>query len=234
MIGTEASSQLNVSTIPTDYVLAFRGDSLSDIKSGNNLAKQSAASVMLYTADNKGVEKAAWNFDGVNRCHETTNTVDLRGTDKVSISFWLKSSSNINDNVVFEYSTNNNYCNAFIGVLNISGNTGFFGLNDHNAGYNLKRINTVVNDGNWHHLVCLSDRSQNGINQISHYVDGIYQSGTTIGAYNADLTGMYSTLYKIFIGARNGGMYNFNGCVCKFKLYARLLSQDEADALSAE
>ena len=100
-----------------------------------------------------------------------TNADFVIGTDKVSISFWMKTSQT-DLAVVSETSTAAPYGNNAFGVYfnNLLANR--IEIVDNQLGLNVGDSATNINDNNWHHVVLIIDRSL-GTSQNKIYVDGI-------------------------------------------------------------
>ena len=145
------------------------------------------------------------------------------GTDKVSISLWLKTSQT-NIGVVAMLSNNYNSYSAFTAIINdLHPNKIYIG--DHTTAYNVGYSSVNINDNNWHHIVITIDRSQNGINQNRIYVDGnlAYSQNTS---YQNDLNGLFAAL-PLFIGQRAGNSLGLNGQMKFLKIFNYPLSTTE-------
>ena len=145
------------------------------------------------------------------------------GTDKVYISFWLKTSQT-NTAVVTELGTDTNSNNSFISSINDT-LANRVSITDHISGYNIGNSAININDNNWHHVVLTIDRSLAGSQQNSIYVDGIlsYVQNTT---YQSDLNGNWG-IFPLFIGQRGGSQYGFNGQIKFLKIFNYPLSPSE-------
>ena len=152
-----------------------------------------------------------------------TNSNFVIGTDKVSVSFWMKTSQTATS-IVAELSTNTNNNNAFyIALSDILPNR--IALGDHISGYNIGDSAININDNNWHHVVLMINRSLVGNQQNKIYLDGIlsYVQNTT---YQSDLNGNWGIL-PLFIGQRGGSQYGFNGQLKFLKIFNYPLSTTE-------
>ena len=155
-----------------------------------------------------------------------TNTNFVIGTDKVSISFWMKTSQTATA-IIAELSTNTNNNNAFYNAISdLTPNK--IAVGDHISGYNIGDSAININDNNWHHVVLIIDRSL-GTSQNKIYVDGIlsYVQNT---AYQSDLNGNWG-LFPLFIGQRAGSSFGFNGQMKNLKIWNRIITQSEIDNL---
>ena len=144
------------------------------------------------------------------------------GTDKVSISFWMKTNQTAAA-IIAELSTNTNNNNAFYNVINdLLPNR--IAIGDHISGYNIGNSAININDNSWHHVVLMIDRSL-GTSQNKIYVDGVlsYVQNTS---YQSDLNGNWG-LFPLFIGQRAGNSIGFNGQLKFLKIFNSILSETE-------
>ncbi len=109
----------------------------------------------------------------------SSSAINLSGTDKLTLSFWLKWTTNASDDALaFEYTTNYNGQHAFIVDPNSSTSGGCFEIGMSNAGtYFSDRLTSRPSTGAWHlyHLVFNRDTPLNTV-----YVDGSSVALTTI------------------------------------------------------
>ena len=156
-----------------------------------------------------------------------TNSNFTIGTDKVSISFWIKTSQTATG-IIAELSTNTNNNNAFYNALNdLLANR--ISIGDHTSGYNIGDSAININDNNWHHVVMMINRSLVGNQQNKIYVDGIL-SYVQNASLQSDLNGNWA-LNPLFIGQRAGSLYGFNGQMKNLKIWNRIITQSEIDNL---
>ena len=147
------------------------------------------------------------------------------GTDKVSISFWMKASQTA-PAAVLELSSNYNYFNAFAVFINdLLANR--VEIADHTSvsTRNVGNSATNINNNTWRHIVLTIDRALVENQQNKIYVDGVlsYVQSTT---YQADLNGQW-TLNPLFIGQRAGNNIGFKGQLKFLKIFNYPLSQTE-------
>ena len=165
-------------------------------------------------------------FDGSSG-YTKAESVDISSTDKISIAFWIKFTGTT-VKIPLEHSVNFNSNNAFYIGHSSRGVVGSLQFSDHNSGYNMVYTNQAYNDGNWHYVVMISDRSL-GINQSSIYVDGT--EDTVLDAtYRTDLSGNYGN-FDLYIGSRAGSSYFLNGSLDDVRIYSRALSEYEVRRL---
>ena len=152
-----------------------------------------------------------------------TNSNFLINSDKVSISFWIKTSQTT-AGILTELSSNYNNNNAFLAIINDLHPNKIY-IADHTTVYNIGYSSVNINDNNWHHIVITIDRSQNGLNQNRIYVDGnlVYVQNTN---GQSDLNGNWG-LFPLFIGQRGGSSFGFNGQLKFLKIFNYPLSTSE-------
>ena len=140
-------------------------NSFTDTTGINTMVAGGTSNLPTFTLE--GGEYAA-TFNGSQSLK--TNANFNINTDKVSISFWIKTSQT-NIGVVAMLSNDYNYNSAFTAIINdLHPNKIYIG--DHTTQYNVGYSSVNINDNNWHHIVITIDRSQNGLNQNRIYVDG--------------------------------------------------------------
>ena len=169
-------------------------------------------------------------FDGTND-YIFTDTINLSSTNIVTVSFWAKIENYRqvvgNSNCIIELSSN--YNNTF-GGFNISygddSSVSFGGVYPitlslkGNVGYNFATFSkTLVNDLDWHHWVCMLDKSQSGL-EVSLYIDGILR--TPLITLTANNTNNFDNT-NLFIGNRAFGNFSLSN----IQVYNRALSFSE-------
>ena len=199
-------------------------NNFTDTTGINTMVAGGTSNLPTFTLD--GSEYAAV-FNGSKSLK--TNTVFTVGTDKVSISFWIKTSQT-NTSCVLELSTRFDVNNAFGVFVNSTvsnritiadENTEFNNLNTRNIGYSA--IN--INNNQWRHIVLTIDRSLIGNQQNKIYVDGVLSSIQS-GDDMEDFTGYWSP-YTLFIGQRAGNSIGFKGQLKFLKIFNYPLSPSE-------
>ncbi len=154
-----------------------------------------------------------------------TNANFNTGTDKVSISFWMKTSQTAGS-AVLELSSDYNNFNAFAVFINdLLPNR--VEIADHVSTYiyNVGNSATNINNNTWRHIVLTIDRTLVGNQQNKIYLDGVlsYIQNTSIQTY---LNGQWA-LNPLFIGQRGGNSIGFNGQLKFLKIFNRILSETE-------
>ena len=193
-------------------------NSFVDATGKNTMIAGGASNLPTFTLE--GGEYAA-TFNGSQSLK--TNANFNINSDKVSISFWLKTSQTASA-IVLELSNNYNNYSAFTAIINDL-HPNKINIADHTTAYNIGYSSVNINDNNWHHIVTTTDRSQSGINQNRIYVDGSlsYNQNTS---YKNDLNGLFGNL-PLFIGQQNGSIFGFNGKLKFLKVFNYPLSTTE-------
>jgi YD repeat-containing protein len=147
------------------------GTSLADAIGGNTATARNG--VTLGTAGNLTLDpNTAASFDGTN--DNAAASVNLSGTSKVTIEFWMKWTTNTNnDDLAFEFTSNNTNNNgAFVINPNSTTSTSRFEVA---LGRNGSRNNvyfTRPSAGVWHHYAFVLNTAATASQQILPYVDG--------------------------------------------------------------
>ena len=155
-----------------------------------------------------------------------TNANFLINSDKVSISFWIKTTQT-SAAVVGEMSPNTNSNNTFSWYINdnVANSVQFNSKNTNQS------ARTGANNGTWKHFVAVIDRSQNGANEILIYENGSLVTFTK--PYSNDNNGNFINNI-LFIGQRGGSEYGFNGQMKFLKIFNYPLTQTEITNLYNE
>ena len=178
-------------------------------------------------------------LDGVNDIVNFGN-VNLSTTNKVSVSFWCKilayTETPGSGRVIFEVTTNfNSSQTGFLVSYADDSNGSFLGqyplllaLNG-NAGYTIPAFNkNLVNDLQWHHYVCIFDKSQTLANdECKLYLDGILRTPIF---YPSGLMSNNTNNFgndPLFIGGRTGPVAPSNVQISNLLIYNRVLSSSE-------
>ena len=195
-------------------------NNFTDTTGYNTMVAGGASNLPTFTLE--GSEYAA-TFNGSQSLKTNSNFVI--GTDKVSISFWIKTNQTAVA-IIAELSTNTNNNNAFYNAISdLTPNK--IAVGDHTSGssYNIGDSAININDNNWHHVVLMIDRSLVGNQQNKIYVDGIL-SYVQNASLQSDLNGNWG-LFPLFIGQRGGSLYGFNGQMKFLKIFNYPLSTTE-------
>ena len=194
-------------------------NSFTDTTGINTMVAGGTSNLPTFTLE--GGEYAA-TFNGSQSLKTNANFVI--DTDKVSISFWIKTSQTAGA-IIAELSTNYNKNNAFLTVINDT-LANRVSIGDKNSsGYNIGSSATNINNNTWRHIVLTIDRTLVGNQQNKIYVNGVlsYVQNTT---YQSDLNGNWA-LNPLFIGQRAGNSSGFKGQLKFLKIFNRILSETE-------
>ncbi len=178
-------------------------------------------------------------LDGVNDIVNFGN-VNLSTTNKVSVSFWCKilayTETPGSGKVIFEVTTNfNSSQTGFLISYADDSNPSFLGqyplllaLNG-NSGYTIPAFNkNLVNDLQWHHYVCIFDKSQTLANdECKLYLDGSLRTPIFYpGGLMSNNTNNFGN-DPLFIGGRTGPVAPSNVQIPNLLIYNRVLTQAE-------
>ena len=180
-----------------------------------------------FVAGPKGTDYAV-NFTGT-KSLKTALNLAINTSDKVSISFWMKTTMT-DGGMVAELSVNSDVNNAFYIIMN-NATTNYLSLRNRD-GSNYSFVKSDVSGGSWKHIVCIIDRnlaSSGGESKI--YVNKILTSVNVVNS--GDVTGNFDS-YPLFIGQRNGSTYGFIGQLAYLKIFNYALTQTEIDNLYNE
>ena len=200
-------------------------NNFTDTTGKNTMIAGGTSNLPTFTLE--GSEYAA-TFNGSQSLKTNANFVI--GTDKVSISFWMKTSQT-GAAVVAELSTNFSQFNSFgVFINDLLANR--IEIADHITGFNIGNSAININDNTWRHIVLIIDRSKVGSQQNSIYVNGIlsYVQNTS---FQSDLNGNWG-LFPLFIGQRGDSFYGFNGQMKFLKIFNYPLSTTEITNLYNE
>ena len=194
-------------------------NSFVDATGKNTMVAGGASNLPTFTLE--GGEYAA-NFNGSQSLKTNANFVI--GTDKVSISFWMKTSQTVIA-VLQELSSNSDNKNAFATAINVEAANKFSMQNKKESSgvYNVVYSTSTINQNSWHHVCVVSDRSLNGNNESKIYVDNVLAN---VVFNNFDSSGNYINDI-LFIGQRNGSSFGFNGQMKFLKIFNYPLSTTE-------
>ena len=181
-----------------------------------------------------GKINGALSFNGVNN-YVVTPAVNLSGSRSASVSLWVNRAYNkTGGHALFESSPNINASTTGFMLFPddtsvCSGGGMLVGLRG-NAGENLKCY-AQPTSGVWHHLVVVFDKSQNALNEVNLYLDGVLQTAQAQPS-SSDNTNSFGT-NPLYLMCR-GGIGDFcSGIIDDFRLYNRSLSPAEVQQLYA-
>ena len=179
-------------------------------------------------ADVNGVIKQCATFS--NGAIVTNNLITpLTLTDKMTLSFWLKTSQT-QLAVPFEYSPNWNHNNAFVITLN-EGANGLFLVGSRTNAFNIRTVNNfIANDDVWRHYIYVIDRSLGATTELKVYVNNNLTNLSLWNNHNNNQIGNFSS-QRFYIGARNANQLFFNGSISNVVMYDRVLTENEINSI---
>ncbi|MBK7311654.1 MAG: T9SS type A sorting domain-containing protein [Sphingobacteriaceae bacterium] len=166
-----------------------------------------------------------------------TNALHFDGNDNVKLAY----------NASMDYSTGNPFtielwfrtstgssCEFLSNIINdipakgivigmIAGKPYFYTGNSSGVNSVYMTCNNTFNDGNWHHLACVSSGNSNASGMFI-YVDGNVQT-VVIGANN--LTGPFNSGASYNLGSRNNGSYFYTGSFDELRFWSKALCPAE-------
>ena len=174
-------------------------------------------------ADHLGNDTGAYYFDGINdRIDLPMETLGFERTNAFSQSLWIKTTDTDTANNILAK-------NEFLGRdrgLNLVLARGFFRfqlISDNPIGDRLiVRTESLVNDGQWHHVVATYDGSS-AASGVKIYLDGVL-ANMVVGA--DALVGPILNTITPTIGARNSA-FHYRGAIDEVRIYDRVLSDEE-------
>lgn len=167
-------------------------------------------------------------YDGVDDSQASAATVDLTGTDKITVvGAWHKAVAGTT--VTLELSPNvDSNLNAFNLATDV-GAVNWYLSSGGNAQGQLRAYLTPAVSPVSHVLSAVIDRSIASSSQITSRLNGVVPSTTYAGTAS---TGNFGN-YTMFVGSRNGSSLRFNGREYGFALFNTTLSASELAAVEA-
>ena len=206
------------------------GNKILDLPLQNNFTDATGKNTMiaggtsnLPTFTLEGGEYAA-TFNGSQSLKTNSNFV--LGTDKVSISFWMKTNQTA-ISVPIELSSNPNINNAFSINTNYPNLNEIYGYSITQSPQSLNSARTNSNNiivNQWRHIVFVIDRNLPINDKVKIYVNG--NLATITKPETANTVGSFGS-YPLFIGQRGGSSYGFNGQMKFLKIFNYPLSPTE-------
>jgi hypothetical protein len=155
----------------------------------------------------------SFEFDGVDDYVGLGNPTDLQITGAFSFSAWVKTTSNTYDAIYFK---GNSIALSDIYIRMQNNGTIRFFIN--NVSKNVTS-STTVNDGNWHHIMCVYVPSIS----MTLYIDGAQDAQNT----SAIPTAINNNYGNITLGSDRGSSQFWEGNISNFHIYNRTLSSTE-------
>lgn len=195
-------------------------NSFTDTTGINTMIAGGTSNLPTFTLE--GGEYAA-TFNGSQSIK--TNGNFIINNDKVSISFWMKTTfTGSGAQFMIDSSPNFDANNAFLVAFNNTGQENKIQGWSKNQGYNNITNPTIINDNVWRHFVFVIDRSLNGVNEIKCYENGVLMTVTK--QHSADNSGNFVNNI-LYIGQRGGSALGFNGRMKFLKIFNYPLSTTE-------
>lgn len=192
-------------------------NSFTDTTGINTMIAGGTSNLPTFTLE--GGEYAA-SFNGSQSLK--TNANFLINSDKISVSFWVKTSQTALA-MITELSVNAASNNAFYADINETA-IGISSIESGTGGINAKSAPFTINNNTWHHVVLIVDRNLS--QSISIYINGSLKALNTMYGYNANTSGNFG-IYQLFIGQRAGNSLGFNGQMKFLKIFNYPLSTTE-------
>lgn len=160
------------------------------------------------------------------------NPVVLNDTDQLSISMWLKPDfSNTEITVISEAQDAgwmiaiNEFGQRAVSAAEYVPGFGY-------SKYLVRYCNPLpINDGNWHHILLTIDRKEVAANTMKLYVDNVLITIYTGYNLNSDNSEIFQNSYMIRCGARSQNSYVYKGLMSEFKVFKKILTSTERDAI---
>ena len=178
---------------------------------------------MADSESTTGKVGGALDFDGTNDFVSIADDASLNATTALTISAWVKTSSNNTQFVVTKFNHNS-------GV----GSDDSYHMHIESSGVTVGRVEVnwaagsiAVNDGQWHHLTYVFDKPTSYL-----YVDGVYDSGGTYPTFNSNIN---NSSEPVYIGRRNNNGTPdlfFTGIIDDVRIYNSALSASEVSVLA--
>lgn len=213
------------SEIPTDYILAyeFNGDVLDKSTNALNGIKSGTANFV------EGRKNGTQALGFVSGCVKTPQVLPIN-SDKLTVSFWMNTSNN-DTSFIYELSPNYGaYGNAFVCYIEASDPNklrSYVGVSGNNNAVSAP----ITKNGVWQHVIIEIDRSRDIANEQKIYINNAPSNLTFI--YSANTSGNFGD-YIFYIGQRNASNFPYVGKLQDFKIYNRVLTDDERTALFNE
>jgi hypothetical protein len=214
-----ASSGSAVQSLVGSFPLNSNSNDVSNV-SVNGIA----ANITYETGRTSGTQAASFNNStSVIDCGSSSRNI----TSEVTVSAWVKTTSaDVSNCVLSKYNhTEDKGFNLFIS----GGKAKMDGRNNTNTYISSGASLTSVNDGQWHHLLGIANKTGFQI-----WVDGVKESEYTFTVTNVDYN---ATTKNLLIGRNsvhpgNGDYYFFGGLIADVQIYNRTLQLCEIQELS--
>ena len=153
----------------------------------------------------------------------TVPAVNLSGTNAVTLTAWVnRTYSTSGGHTLFEATANFNGSTTGFGFFPDDSSCGGIQADVHgNVGY-VANCYSQPSSGVWHHLAIVYDKSQQGANEVSFYVDGVLQTATRSLATSTNTNNFGNN--PIYVFSRGGTQEYTAGTVDDLRLYSSALT----------
>ncbi|MDH3975628.1 MAG: LamG domain-containing protein [Deltaproteobacteria bacterium] len=168
-----------------------------------------------FNSNDKVLGSHSGSFDGVNDYVTFGNVLDV-GDNDLSISCWIKTTDASYSNIISKGKSGD-----YSWLININPATGGklrFVLFQPDANTYLYPVSTTdINDGNWHHILCIFDQSAE---TAAIYIDGILEvlDNSPTGTFNKTSTANFR------FGTMDDGSGPYGGLLDEVNIWSRALS----------
>ncbi len=201
--------------------MPFEGGSNSSwTKDYSEFGNNGTVNGSIYNATGGQDGLGAYEFDGVNDSitvpHDSSHILDA--TTGFAISAWVKTSNNVNQDVVGKFGGQNPKL-----FLYLSSGKPMLYATDDNSNTLSVLSDAEVSDGEWHHVVGVWNPSAN---RGEVYIDGVLN-----GSSSASLNTTISNTATMYIGSRDTGIQRFNGTIDELMIFNKSLSAEQIAAM---
>jgi hypothetical protein len=193
--------------------------------------------VTLYNGVTFDSSRKSFTFDGINDYAKTNGVVEVSGTNKVTVMYFLRVKAyptpGINFSILHELGTNfNSIINCFIGSYadnSISQDYQIFASLRGNAGYNIAIYDkTLLNDLDWHNICFIHDTSQTSKENLI-YTEGTIQKENfnPISGFDSNNTQNFASGQSLYFASRAGTQGFSNVEIAAILVYNRTLTAQE-------
>lgn len=206
----------------TDGLVAyypFNGNANDETGNGYNGAVSNA----VLTADRWGLTAGAYSFNGTDAGIQIGNQPEFNFKGDFTLSVWVRATKpQLAKYVVGKHSASQP--NAYgLGTDDSGRMYAFLHNADSSARPEIRNVGPVLDDGRWHHLVAVFERSVS----LRGYLDGV-QIGVSDSITNH--TNPLTNAYPLWVGRIASGQY-FSGNIDDVRIYNRALSASELQHL---
>lgn len=229
----------NIELLPIPILNIPFNNNFNELTGNNSVIAGDSSNLPTFVTGRRVTDFAA-SFNGTQSVKTSSNL--LINGDKVSVSFWMKTTqtswgaiADLGNNI---WTVPNNSLNSFLICQNENTNPAYGGVGKLQVVHsqspasprNITYTNININDGNWRHFVVTINRALDGLNEIKIYINGL-RSDQKTQMNNLSQDFVNNILY---IGQTGTGTSFFNGQIQEFKLFNFILSNDDIERLYRE